>query len=163
MGQCILLIDYDPHSIGRIRRLLRGGGYEIHIAKDGIAGIESFRRLEPRLTLVQDLLPRKVGEEVCQVLKDIAYGKDERVVVLIVPACKKPKLGGDSRWCDEIIESPFTDDTLLCLVRKYVSNGAGDARRSGAAPGSIPVEFNDADVSSRLDSIIGGPQRDDPS
>lgn len=157
MSQRILLIDYDPHSIGRIRGLLRGGGYEIHIAKDGIAGIESFRRLEPRLTLVQDLLPKKAGEEVCQVLKDIAYGKEGPVVVLIVAACKKPKPGGDSPWCDEIIVSPFTDDTLLCLVRKYLGNGSGEA-----ASGSLPGEADDADVSSKLDSILGGPEPEDP-
>jgi len=166
MSQRILLIDYDPRSIGRIRRLLRADGYEVHIAKDGLVGIDAFRRLEPGLTLVQDLLPKRAGEEVCQVLRDLAYGRYDAALVLIVPTCKKRKLQQDAPWYDDVLVSPFDDDTLMSVVRRLAGEVMADppVRTDTAATSPpIPVELDDVEISSTLDALLGGPQADDPA
>jgi len=159
MGKSILLVDYDPHSIGRIRRLLRARGYEIHIAKDGLAGIDAFRRIEPALTFVQDLLPKRSGEDVCRVMKDLAFGK-EAAVVLVVPACKRSGRGENVPWCDAVLESPFSEELLLELVRQYA--GEGDLERTPPSASPPATDSEDADIASRLDRLIDGPQPSQP-
>jgi CheY-like chemotaxis protein len=153
MGKSILLVDYDPHSIGRIRRALRARGYEIHIAKDGPAGIEAFKELRPGLTLAQDLLPRMAGAEVCRIVKDLAFGTDA-AAVLIVPACKRGKPGLDAPWCDALFETPFDDEALIALVERFVGPGP---LASDAGP-----RFRGEGLPGRHDGLIGGPRPDEP-
>ena len=70
----ILLIDYDPRSIEHIRGLLSAAGHRVEVAKNGLAGLESFREHEPSLVLVEAMLPKKHGFEVCQEIKDSEHG-----------------------------------------------------------------------------------------
>ena len=48
MSGTVLLIDYDPRSIGRIRGLLRGAGLHTFLARDGLSGVEIFERVKTR-------------------------------------------------------------------------------------------------------------------
>ena len=65
----ILLIDYEPRSIERFRDPLIAAGYAVEIATDGVSGIEAFHRLSPDMVLVEAMIPKKHGFEVCQELK----------------------------------------------------------------------------------------------
>lgn len=173
MAETILLIDYDPRSIGRIRHLLEAGGYRMEVARDGVAGIRAFEQLGPRLTLIEALLPKKHGFEVCHHLKASLQGK-ERAVVLITGRTRGHRQG--LRWtgCDACLEKPFTDDALMNVVRETVGEGetapaaepplpgpraipfprrAEPDRRPAARP-RIPVELTEDDISARLDTLL---------
>ena len=156
MGKSILLVDYDPHNIGRVRRLLRARGYEVHIAKDGLAGIDAFRRLDPVLTIVQDLLPKRSGEEVCRALKDLAFGGAAKIV-LVVPSCKRGTRGAEVPWCDAILESPFEEASLLALARRFAGEGLHE---TPPARGPAVRGLGGSDVAPRPD-LMGGPQPGD--
>lgn len=147
----VLLIDYDPRSIGQIRRLLRASGYEIHIANSGSKGIEAFEELLPDLTLVQDLIPGKSGRDVCETLKKSEHGKRSSICML-VSNCRR---GHYVKYaCDTSIEKPFNDETLLQTVRKLIGDGSTESRK--AARPAIPVEFDEAELTARLDSVMFG-------
>ena len=60
-NQTILLIDYDPVSIGRTTTPLTKAGYQVEVAKDGLSGLAAFERTKPALVLVEAMLPRKHG------------------------------------------------------------------------------------------------------
>jgi len=115
----VLLIDYDPRSIARLRSLLTNAGYRTIIAHDGLAGIETFENDPPDLTLVQDLLPKKHGFEVCKHLKETKHGLRSAVLVLVSVR------GGRARElrqckCDGFVRKPFEDEELLARVRAFL-------------------------------------------
>jgi len=145
----VLLVDYDPRSIGQIRRLLRASGYEIHIANNGSKAIESFEELEPDLTLVQDLIPGKNGDEVCESLKQTEHGKRSAICKL-VSSCRR----GVPYACDASIEKPFSDETLLETVHELIGSGSTEPRKPTRP--AIPVEFNESELTARLDSVMLG-------
>ena len=68
-NQKILLIDYDPASISKTATPLTKAGYSVEVAKDGLSGLAAFERMKPALVLVEAMLPRKHGFEVCQEIK----------------------------------------------------------------------------------------------
>jgi DNA-binding response OmpR family regulator len=118
----ILLIDYEPRSIERISRPLEAAGYKVEVANDGIAGIEAFHRLKPALTLIEALIPRMDGFDVCQELKKTPHGK--RTPILLLTAVYK-RLEHRLRalhfyGCDDYLEKPIAEETLLAAVQRFL-------------------------------------------
>lgn len=134
----ILLIDYEPRSIEHLRRLLAGAGFDVQVASDGLAGVEAFSRLQPDLVIIEAMIPKKHGFEVCQEIKRTALGK--RTPVLIQTAVYKGRKYRSQALhiygCDDYLEKPFSDEFLLETVRRRLDLPADEplGRGAGATP-----------------------------
>ena len=115
----ILLIDYDPRSIERATALLAGAGYTVEVAKNGIDGLAAFKRLRPALVLVEAMLPKKHGFEVCQEIKQSVAGATVPVVIFtsVYKGRKYRSQAFHLYKCDEYLEKPVPDERLLEVVR----------------------------------------------
>jgi CheY-like chemotaxis protein len=134
----ILIVDYDPKSIERLRRPLVDAGYRVEVAKNGALGLESFRRSKPAMVLVEAMLPKKHGFEVCQEIKQSEAGRD--VPVAIITAVYRGRKYRSQAFhlykCDEYLEKPFDDAKLLATVRRFL----GDRPAAPAAESSTRSE-----------------------
>jgi len=150
----ILIIDYEPRNIKKLTALFEQEGYRVEVARDGFAGIDSFEKFRPDLTLVEAMLPRKHGFEVCEAIKRSPGGKDSPV--FIITAVYK---GRRYRWqarqqygCDEYIERPISDEKLLETVRSALARRAQAsspeerADSPGGVAGKGPAKAGTADV-----------------
>lgn len=154
----ILLIDYDPRSIERTRKPLADTGFTVHVATDGIAGLAAFLEEEPDLVIIEAMLPKKHGFEVCQEVKRTAHGK--RTPVLIQTAVYKGRKYRSQAMhiygADEYLEKPYTDESLLETVRTRLGIAPGD--RIGAnADAQVPHDPEhpaDAEITRRLDDLF---------
>jgi two-component system phosphate regulon response regulator PhoB len=128
----ILIVEYDPSSIERIRGVLEPAGYRVEVAHDGLAGIEAFHRLKPDLTLIEPLIPRKDGFEVCRELKATPHGKSTPILLVTgVYKRREHRLRAlHFCGCDDYLEKPIADEALLAAVRKFLS-GSGESARCG--------------------------------
>jgi two-component system phosphate regulon response regulator PhoB len=128
MTKTVLLVDYDPASIDAIRRSLATLGVHVMLATDAEAGEREFHRALPDLTLIQDVIPKKRGIDLCRDLKNSLPGAHRPVVLLIFtrPGGRSPRLA--SR-CDDWIAKPFDEATLLATVRKFFPELAPPAIR----------------------------------
>lgn len=138
----ILLIDYEPRSIERFRDPLVAAGYKVEIATDGVSGIETFHRINPDMVLVEAMIPKKHGFEVCQELKRSAHGR--RTPVLITTGVYKGRKYRTQALhiygCDEYIEKPIAPEQLLEIVGKFFGPGAAAPGARGAEPAPAPAE-----------------------
>ncbi|HZL07255.1 MAG TPA: response regulator, partial [Coriobacteriia bacterium] len=69
MASKVLIVDDEPNIVTALEFLMRQRGYETRVARDGdeaLAAVESFR---PDLVLLDVMLPRRDGFEVCQKLR----------------------------------------------------------------------------------------------
>jgi CheY-like chemotaxis protein len=114
MNHTILLVDYDPNSIRRILLLLNGRGYNVQLASDGPAGVEEYRQSRPDLTLIQDLVPKLHGFDVCRQIKGMQAGGGHRPVVILTSRPDHSTLVRTG--CDAYLEKPFDDNALLDLI-----------------------------------------------
>ena len=125
----ILLIDYDPTSISRTATPLTNAGYSVEVAKDGLSGLAAFERMKPALVLVEAMLPRKHGFEVCQEIKAKPGGKATPVLITSA-VCRGRKYRMDALQiygCDEYIEKPIPDAELVSMIERLIQQ-ADEAR-----------------------------------
>src|SRR5882672_12746067 len=122
----ILLIDYEPRSIERFREPLAAAGYTIEIATDGVSGIEAFHRLSPDMVLVEAMIPKKHGFEVCQELKRTPHGRRTPVIITtgVYKGRKYRTQALHIYGCDEYIEKPIAPEQLLKVVGRFLGPGA---------------------------------------
>ena len=173
-NQTILLIDYDPASISRTATPLTKAGYQVEVAKDGLSGLAAFERMKPSLVLVEAMLPRKHGFEVCQEIKAKPEGKSTPVLITTA-VCRGRKYRMDALQiygCDEYIEKPITDDELLSMVARFIEQAnqareeiqqdLSDAIDTVAADVPVAIEsMDDDELEAKIDALLMG--GDDPA
>jgi CheY-like chemotaxis protein len=119
MSKTVLLVDYEPRSIDRIRAALSGLGVSVVLSTDGWGAEAEFNRTLPDVTLVQDVLPKKTGYQLCRDLKSSPMGSRRRVI-LIARAHAGNRDQVLSSGCDEWISKPYDDPTLVAAIRKHL-------------------------------------------
>ena len=122
----VLVVDFDPCATERVRHALNAAGYRVEVAGDGLSGIETFHRVKPDLVLIEALLPKKSGFEVCQELKTTPLG--QRTPILIVTAFYKGNKyrmqGLHIYGCDEYVERPIAHAQLIATCERFLGSGS---------------------------------------
>ena len=119
MAKTVLLVDYDPRSIARIRTELAKLGVRVVLATDGNAAEREFLRELPDLTLVQDLLPGKLGYQVCSDLKETQVGAQSPILLMAhLRNGGRYKLAASH--CDDWIETPVDEKALREKILKFL-------------------------------------------
>ena len=121
MSKTVLLVDYEPRSIDRIRAALTGLGVSMVLSTDGWSAAAEFERTLPDLTLVQDVLPKRTGYQLCRDLKSTELGARRRVL-LLARAHNGNRHRVLNSGCDEWIPKPFDEPTLIAVVKKHLSD-----------------------------------------
>lgn len=146
----LLLVDYEPKSIERMRQPLVRAGYRVEIATDGLAAIEAFHRIKPDLVLIEAMIPKKHGFEVCQEIKRSLLGK--RTPVVITTAVYRNRRYRTQALhiygCDDYIEKPISDEELLDTVRRHLGDGAP------VHAAAAPADPTEREIVARLDAIF---------
>jgi len=120
----ILLVEDDP-SIREITALgLRGAGFEVTTAVDGVEGLAKARAEQPDLVLLDVMLPRMDGLEVCRRLR--AKGETVPIIMLTAKSEEIDKVLGLELGADDYITKPFS-------IREFRSRVKAALRRSGMA------------------------------
>jgi DNA-binding response OmpR family regulator len=151
----ILIIDYEPRSVYKLTALFEGAGYQVRVARDGVRGIHEFEHVQPDLTLVEAMLPRKSGFDVCQALKQTEHGQSTPVLI-ITAVYKGRRYRSEARYkygCDEYIEKPVDDELLLETVRAHLH------RRSMAAASAAEASQPTSEKTDKPDTARPDPHR----
>ena len=133
----ILIIDYEPRNVEAASHPLEKAGYKVATAADGVAGMKAFESLNPSLVLIEAMLPKKHGFEVCQEIKKTTHGKRTPVVITtaVYRGRKYRTQALHIYGADEYLEKPFTGDQILEVCFRFL----------GEPPGVVP----EADESQR--------------
>ncbi len=162
----ILIIDYEPRSIERMRRPLEDAGYRVEVAKDGKAGIEKFHEIEPGAVIIEAMLPKRHGFEVCQELKSTPHGT--RCPVMIATSVYKGRRYRHQAMhlysCDAYLEKPLTDEDLISTLETSLRDYA-EARAAAAQDSAAGMEIDTAPLAEEVpvaDPPAAGPPATPP-
>lgn len=114
----VLVIDFDADFLQTVSQFLRNEGFEVLNAMDGMAGLEKFRAEEPDLVILEAMLPKLHGFELCSKIT-----KEERRVPVIImtgvykdPVYKTEALR--TFGATAYFEKPFPLDSLRTTIRR---------------------------------------------
>ena len=133
MGHKILIADDEPNIVISLEYLMRREGHEVHVARDGEQALALLRRERPHLVLLDVMMPRKTGHEVCQALRADAAIKDTLVLMLTAKGRDTDVAKGLALGADAYMTKPFSTRDLVQKVREML---AGDRGAPGVAVSS---------------------------
>ncbi len=114
MGTKILVVDDDLHICEMIRLYLENEGYEVKCANDGAEGINFFKIYDPDLVLLDIMLPKKDGWQVCRELREIS---SKPVIMITAKGEVFDKVLGLELGADDFMVKPFDMKELSARVK----------------------------------------------
>lgn len=121
MPHRILIVDDEPHIVELVRVCLEDPGFELLEARDGEAGLAMARQLQPDLILLDVMMPRMDGFEVCRALKEDPRTKGIPVVMLTAKGLEPDRLRGRESGADGYMSKPFSPMKLHAEVRERLA------------------------------------------
>jgi DNA-binding response OmpR family regulator len=122
MASRVLIADDEPNIVISLEFLMKQRGYETRVARDGdeaLAEVESFK---PDLVLLDVMLPRRNGFEVCQKLRADGW-TDLRIVMLTAKGRDIEIEKGLALGADAYVTKPFSTGELVERVAGLLEAG----------------------------------------
>jgi DNA-binding response OmpR family regulator len=139
----ILIVEDEESIRSGLLDLLEIEGYETAAVGDGEAAIEKAAHWKPHLVLLDLMLPKSSGFEVCRHLRK--HHPDIFVIMLTAKNEEMSKIAGLEMGADDYITKPFSVSELLARVKTRLR------RRAAATPASEPdlLEFGEVKIDFR--------------
>ena len=118
----VLIVEDEKNIVDIIRFNLQREGYETMEAYDGEAGLASARENNPDLILLDVMMPRMTGFEVCKALR--AEGNNTPVIILTAREEEEDKILGLEIGADDYITKPFSMRELMARVKANIRRTA---------------------------------------
>jgi two-component system alkaline phosphatase synthesis response regulator PhoP len=117
----VLIIEDEPHIVLSLEYLLERGGYETATATDGERGLAMVRELRPDVVLLDLMLPRLNGYQVCQAIRSDPALARIPVIILSAKGQEVEVLKGLSLGAAQYITKPFGNAEILEAVRAVLA------------------------------------------
>ena len=125
MNKRILIVDDEPQITRVLRRSLTTHGYDVHVASDGEAALQTFGDWPPDLVITDLSMPDMNGLELCKALRAISQVP---IIVLSVRGEERTKVQALDAGADDYVTKPFGMDELLARIRATLRRAPeGDA------------------------------------
>jgi DNA-binding response OmpR family regulator len=124
MTHKILVADDEPNILISLEYLMKREGYEVFLARDGHEALEALRRERPHLVLLDVMMPKKTGFEVCQELRADESLKDTKVLMLTAKGRDTDVAKGMALGATAYMTKPFSTRELVEKVRELLGTPA---------------------------------------
>ncbi len=124
MSQEILIVDDEDNIVLSLEFLMKQAGFEVRTAQDGEQAIEALEARIPDLVLLDVMMPRKDGYEVCQEIRQRSEWAHLPVVMLTAKGRDVEREKGLAMGADDYITKPFSTQEVVETVQHILANGA---------------------------------------
>ncbi len=119
-NETILVVEDSPTYLRQITQLLQKNGYATISAMDGEEALEKAIREHPDLIVLDIILPKKNGFQVCRQLKTSPDTQDIKIIMLTSKSQDSDRFWGLKQGADEYLTKPLDDDQLVTNVAELL-------------------------------------------
>ena len=123
----ILVIDDDSNISDLLKIYFENEGYDVKTAVDGVEGLNYFKIFEPDLVLLDIMLPKKDGWQVCREIREIS---SKPVIMITAKGEVFDKVLGLELGADDFVVKPFDMKELSARVKAVLRRCQAGARQS---------------------------------
>jgi two-component system, OmpR family, alkaline phosphatase synthesis response regulator PhoP len=141
----ILIADDEPDILEIVGYNLIKEGYEVFTAKDGNDAIEQAKKLNPDLIILDIMMPKKTGTEVCAILRTQPMFEKTIIIFLTALSDEASQIKGLEIGADDYVNKPISPKVLISRVNalfRRANNHSSDSKTIVLDNISIdPVKF----------------------
>ena len=146
--QRILVVDDDSTISEVVARYLEGEGYAVDVALDGVEALERAKARYPDLVVLDLMLPRVDGLEVCRVLRTQG---SVPIIMLTAKGEEMDRLLGLNLGADDYVTKPFSPKELVARVKAVLRRSLMPRTYEGET-----LHFDDLSINPRTRVVIAG-------
>ena len=141
----ILIVEDEPNMVAGLRDNFEFEGYDVITAPDGVAGLERALKEAPDLVILDVMMPRMSGLDVCKQLK--AQRPSVPIIMLTARGQEIDKVVGLELGADDYVTKPFSIRELMARVKAVLR------RVSSPLPVPEVYKFSDVEVNIRSNEV----------
>jgi DNA-binding response OmpR family regulator len=120
MTKKILIVDDEPNIVMSLEFLMKKAGFEVAVAVDGEDALAQVARLNPDLVLLDVMMPKKSGYEVCEALRSDPARAGMKIVMLTAKGRDTEVAKGMALGADAYVTKPFSTKDLVIQVTELL-------------------------------------------
>lgn len=120
MAKSVLLVDDEPNIVLSLEFLMRQAGYAVRVARDGDAALKAIEEAAPELVLLDVMMPKRDGFDVCQTIRANPAWKNVRIVLLTAKGRDIEREKGMALGADDYITKPFSTREVMQKLRQML-------------------------------------------
>jgi DNA-binding response OmpR family regulator len=120
----ILVADDEPNIVISLEFLMKQAGFDVRAVEDGDAALAAIAADPPDLVLLDVMMPKKGGYEVCQTVRANPNWNSVKIIMLTAKGRDVEREKGLALGADDYITKPFATRDLVDKVRELLDRGA---------------------------------------
>ena len=121
MSHTIVIADDEPNILVSLEYLMKREGHTVVLARDGDEALETIRREKPALVLLDVMMPRRSGLEVCQAVRADESLAGVKILMLTAKGRDTDIAQGLGVGADAYVTKPFATRELAAKVREMLA------------------------------------------
>ena len=124
MTHIVLVVEDEPNIVDSLSFLMKQAGLTVQVARDGDAALRFMESRVPDLVLLDVMLPRRDGYDVCRAIRANPAWREVKVIMLTARGRDLDRRKGLELGADDYVTKPFSTREIVERVRRLL--GAGD-------------------------------------
>ena len=123
MAPRVMIAEDEPNIVTSLEFLMRKAGFDTRVARDGEEALGVLTAFRPDVVLLDVMLPRRSGLEVCRFIRAEPSLAGTRVLMLTAKGGRNDHQNGLEAGADEYLTKPFSTQELLERVKALAAKG----------------------------------------
>jgi len=140
-SKTILIVEDEKDVVDLLAlNLRRAGGFVISTASDGVTGLNKARKEKPDLVILDLMLPKMPGLEVCKILKSDPASRQIPILMLTAKAEEIDRIVGLEFGADDYVTKPFSPREVILRIRAILRRGEATPADERLTAGPITID-----------------------
>ncbi|MEH2503096.1 MULTISPECIES: response regulator transcription factor [unclassified Bradyrhizobium] len=120
MPQSVLVVDDEANILLSLEFLMKKAGYEVRLARDGEEALAEIAKARPDLVLLDVMMPKRNGFDVCEAIRANPEWRAVRVILLTAKGRDIEREKGLALGADDYITKPFSTREVVERVTAWI-------------------------------------------
>src|ERR1700738_5515533 len=140
-AKSVLIVEDERDVVDLLLLNLRKArGFTVSVATDGAAGLHKARTEKPAFIILDLMLPKMSGLEVCKILKSDPATRDIPIMMLTAKAHEVDRIAGLEFGADDYVTKPFSPREVVLRIKAILRRGSAEETDDRVSAGPITID-----------------------